>query len=52
MTATHTVAIDPTAAGAVLGTDSTLAQARSYVREALGANGKATLVHAGEYLLS
>lgn len=49
VTATHTVAIDPEAARAVLGEDGTLAQARTYLREALGGNGRATLAHAGRY---
>lgn len=49
-TATHTVAIDPEAARSVLGDDSTLAQARKYLREALGGNGRATLAHAGSYV--
>jgi aromatase len=49
VTATHTVAIDPEAARSVLGEDSTLAQALTYLREALGGNGRATLIHAGRY---
>ncbi|WP_229907592.1 aromatase/cyclase [Amycolatopsis oliviviridis] len=46
-TATHTVAIDPAAARAQLGENSTLAEARAYLRENLGANGRATLTRAG-----
>lgn len=49
VTAEHTVAIDPEAARSVLGEDSTRAQTRSYLREALGGNGRATLAHAGRY---
>ncbi|WP_370964501.1 aromatase/cyclase [Amycolatopsis sp. cg9] len=48
-TATHTVAIDPEAARAQLGEHSTLADARAYLRENLGANGRATLSHAGAF---
>jgi aromatase len=48
--ATHTVAINPTAARAVLGESSTLADARQYLRDALGGNGRATVRHAGEYM--
>lgn len=48
-TARHTVAINPAAARQVLGADSTLADARRYLREALGGNGRATLAHAGRY---
>lgn len=49
VTARHTVAINPVAAREVLGADSTLADARRYLREALGGNGRATLAHAGSY---
>ena len=48
-TARHTVAINPAAAREVLGADSALADARRYLREALGGNGRATLAHAGSY---
>jgi len=47
VTAAHTVAIDPARARTVLGADSTLAQARAYLRESLGGNGRATLARAG-----
>lgn len=47
VTASHTVAIDPEAARTVLGDHSTLEQARLYLREALGGNGRATLARAG-----
>lgn len=50
VTATHTVAIDPAAARAVLGERSTLADARRHLREALGGNGRATLAHAGRHV--
>lgn len=49
VTATHTVAIDPEAARDVLGPRSTLAQARSHLRAALGGNGRATLALAGRF---
>ncbi|MDQ3760609.1 MAG: aromatase/cyclase [Actinomycetota bacterium] len=49
VTARHTVAINPAAVRQVLGADSTLADARRYLREALGNNGRATLAHAGRY---
>jgi ribosome-associated toxin RatA of RatAB toxin-antitoxin module len=48
--ATHTVAIDPEAARAVLGEDCTLAQARTHLRAALGGNGRATLAHAARFV--
>jgi aromatase len=46
-TATHTVAINPAAVREVLGSGSTVADARAYLRAALGANSRATLLHAG-----
>jgi ribosome-associated toxin RatA of RatAB toxin-antitoxin module len=49
VTAEHTVAIDPEAALAELGGRGGLVEARRYVREALGGNGRATLAHAGRY---
>ncbi|MGH3566948.1 MAG: aromatase/cyclase [Pseudonocardia sp.] len=49
VTARHTVAINPSAAREVLGADSTLADVRHYLREALGGNGRATLAQAGSY---
>lgn len=50
VTAAHVVLIDPSAARFALGEASTLAQARKYVREALGGNGRATLAHIGRYV--
>lgn len=50
VTARHTVAINPAAAREVLGAGSTLADARSYLREALGGNSRATLAYAREYV--
>lgn len=52
VTARHTVAVHPVAARERLGAGSTLADARRYLREALGGNGRATLAHAGSYLES
>ncbi|MGH4025633.1 MAG: aromatase/cyclase [Pseudonocardiaceae bacterium] len=49
VTARHTVAIDPVAAREVLGAESTLADVRTYLREALGGNGRATIAHADAY---
>jgi len=46
VTATHLVAIDPAAARSALGPDSTLDDAREYVRAALRGNSRATLAHA------
>jgi aromatase len=48
VTARHMVAIDPTKVETVLGAGSTLADARTYLRDALGANSRATLTHAGQ----
>jgi aromatase len=48
VTARHTVAVDPGAARKMLGPRSTLADAHCYLREALGRNSSATLVHAGQ----
>ncbi|MDI3422623.1 aromatase/cyclase [Streptomyces luteolus] len=47
--ARHTVAIDPAAVAGVLGEGSTLGEARTYLREALGANSRTTLAHAAAY---
>jgi aromatase len=52
ITARHTVAIDPDAISGVLGTKHTLADARGFVRAALGANSRTTLAHAGAYAQS
>ena len=46
ITARHTVAIDPGAVAGVLGEGATVAQAREYLRSALGANSRTTLTHA------
>lgn len=51
-TARHTVAINPAAIPAVLGTNRTLADARDFLRTALGANSRATLALAGAYAQS
>ncbi|MGW2301899.1 aromatase/cyclase [Streptomyces sp. NPDC001809] len=45
-TARHTVAIDPAAVTEVLGAGATLADARQYVRDALGRNSMTTMSHA------
>ncbi|MFE9135519.1 aromatase/cyclase [Streptomyces sp. NPDC007355] len=45
-TARHTVAIDPAAVTEVLGPEATLADARAYVREALGRNSMTTMSYA------
>nr|P16560.1 RecName: Full=Granaticin polyketide synthase bifunctional cyclase/dehydratase [Streptomyces violaceoruber]CAA09656.1 aromatase [Streptomyces violaceoruber]CAA34267.1 unnamed protein product [Streptomyces violaceoruber]CAA34372.1 unnamed protein product [Streptomyces violaceoruber] len=47
-TARHTVAVDPSGITEVLGPDATLADARAYLRDALGRNSLATLRHAAE----
>ena len=49
VTARHTVAINPAAVPGVLGADKTVADAREFLRTALGANSRATLTHAGAY---
>lgn len=49
VTARHTVAINPAAVADVLGRGRTLADARKYLRDALGGNGRATMAHAGAY---
>ncbi|MEU5045319.1 aromatase/cyclase [Streptomyces griseorubiginosus] len=46
VTARHTVVIDPSAVSEVLGTGTTLDDARAYVRDALGRNSRATLASA------
>ncbi|MGW0466462.1 aromatase/cyclase [Streptomyces sp. NPDC003027] len=45
----HTVAIDPSAVEEVLGAGATLADARRYLREALGRNSLTTMTHAAAY---
>ncbi|SDD12369.1 aromatase/cyclase [Actinokineospora iranica] len=47
--ATHTVAINPAAIATVLGPDSTVDDARTFLRTALGANSRATLAHAAGF---
>ncbi|MFC4908386.1 aromatase/cyclase [Actinomadura gamaensis] len=49
ITSRHTVAIKRSAVKDVLGEDATVQDARRYVRNALGANSRATLRLAGEY---
>lgn len=49
VTAQHTVAINPAAVAKILGPDATLPDARKYLRDALGGNGRATMSHAGAY---
>ncbi|OLT48987.1 cyclase [Saccharomonospora sp. CUA-673] len=48
-TSQHTVVINTENIAAVLGEDADVAQARTFVREALGNNSRATLRHAKEY---
>jgi aromatase len=52
VTARHTVAINPAAISEILGRNRTLADARKFLRTALGANSRATLAHAGAYAQS
>ncbi|GAA2879355.1 actinorhodin polyketide synthase bifunctional cyclase/dehydratase [Actinoplanes cyaneus] len=47
--ARHTVAINPATITTVLGPSATVADARRFLRDALGANSRATLTHAGAY---
>jgi aromatase len=48
-TARHTVVINPDAVSKVLGPDRTLADAREFVRNALGTNSRTTMAHASAY---
>ncbi|GLU48672.1 aromatase/cyclase [Nocardiopsis ansamitocini] len=48
-TSQHTVAIKREAVAEVLGTGAKISDARSYIRDALGANSRATLGHAKTY---
>ncbi|MET8278911.1 aromatase/cyclase [Micromonospora sp. NPDC005174] len=48
-TSQHTVVLNPAAIARVLGEDATVDDARTYVREALSANSRATLGHAKDY---
>jgi ribosome-associated toxin RatA of RatAB toxin-antitoxin module len=52
ITGRHTVAINPAAIPGVLGTNHTLADARDFLRTALGANSRITLTHASAYARS
>jgi aromatase len=52
ITARHVVALRPESVTGVMGPDRTLADARAFIREALGANSQATLEHACAYALS
>jgi ribosome-associated toxin RatA of RatAB toxin-antitoxin module len=49
LTARHLVAVNPAAVADVLGPDKTLADARGFLRDALGENSRATLTYAREY---
>jgi aromatase len=49
VTSQHTVVIEPDAITRVLGPDAGVAQARAFLRNALGANSRATLGHAKAY---
>jgi aromatase len=49
VTSRHTVRIDEARIADVLGADAGLAGARRFVRDALGANSRATLGHARAY---
>ena len=48
-TSQHTVVINPDKIGTVLGSGSTVEDARQFLRQALGGNSRATLGHAKEY---
>ncbi|MDC0772616.1 aromatase/cyclase [Streptomyces sp. HD] len=48
-TSQHTVVLNPATIEGVLGPDATVDDARRYVRDALGANSRATLGHAKAY---
>ena len=50
--ATHTVAINTAAIATVLGPDRTVADARTFLRDALGANSRATLAHAAGFAVA
>ncbi|WP_409181506.1 aromatase/cyclase [Amycolatopsis sp. VS8301801F10] len=49
VTSEHTVSIKPDAVETVLGSGTTLAQARDFVRRTIGGNSRATLEHAGRF---
>lgn len=48
-TARHTVAIDPSAVDEIVGEGATLADARRFVRDALGRNSMTTMTHAAAH---
>ncbi|MGW0832493.1 aromatase/cyclase [Streptomyces prunicolor] len=49
VTARHTVALNPEAIPEVLGEHATLAEARAYLRDALGRNSRTTIEHADAF---
>ncbi|MFJ6943791.1 aromatase/cyclase [Streptomyces wuyuanensis] len=49
VTSTHTVVVDPEAVPGVLGADAGVAEARAFIRDALGRNSTVTMMHAKEY---
>ncbi|GAA2905262.1 SRPBCC family protein [Streptosporangium fragile] len=49
VTSVHTVVIEPRAVPSVLGEGATVADARAFIRNALGRNSTATMRHAKEY---
>ncbi|MFD7229158.1 aromatase/cyclase [Streptomyces sp. NPDC059881] len=49
VTSTHTVVVNPGAVPGVLGADAGVAEARAFVRDALGRNSTVTMLHAKEY---
>ena len=50
LSSAHTVVIEPDAVTTVLGADATIADARAFIREALGRNSMATMRHAKEHV--
>lgn len=50
LSSAHTVVVKPDAVTTVLGADATIADARTFVREALGRNSMATMRHAKEHV--
>ncbi|QEU96256.1 aromatase/cyclase [Streptomyces kanamyceticus] len=49
VTSTHTVVVNPGAIAGVLGADAGVAEARAFVRDALGRNSTVTMLHAKEH---
>ncbi|GAB3013371.1 hypothetical protein GCM10023080_095690 [Streptomyces pseudoechinosporeus] len=49
VTSTHTVVVNPGAIPEILGADAGVAEARTFVRDALGRNSTVTMLHAKEY---